>query len=58
MTDLAKKLEWCHRTQQTCGAYFHGSLKDPVAFPNRDGARQGYEDALMEEAILTLEVEE
>ncbi len=45
-------LAWCRNLQSRCGAYYHGSLKDPVQFPDREGARRGYEDALMEEAII------
>mgnify|MGYP001610615076 CR=1 FL=1 len=54
MSDLAKDLAWCHKTQAELGAYYHGSLQDPAAFPDRDGARRGYEDVLMEEAILEM----
>jgi hypothetical protein len=53
--DRAQDLDWCRETEAQLGAYYHGSLKDPVAFPDREGARRGYEDALMEECLLRLE---
>lgn len=47
-------LDWVRRYQMEAADYFRNSLKDPIQFPDREGAKRGIEDTIMEEVLLMM----